>query len=67
MTQVYRFHDSVAVHLGKGETVYLRPIDARKLAIALNAAQLDCLSCKFTESTLGTVSFDTPDGRDGYE
>ena len=63
MAQVYRFHDAVAVHLGEGETVYLYPADARKLALALNAAHLDCVACKFTDSKCGTVSFETLDGR----
>lgn len=35
--QVHRFYDRVAVYVGRGETVYLTPVEARKMAKALNA------------------------------
>ena len=33
---VHRFHDSVAIWIGTGETVYLTTKDARKLSRAIN-------------------------------
>ena len=32
----HRFHDSIAIYIGTGETVYLTAKDARKLARAIN-------------------------------
>lgn len=55
MTQVHRFRDKVAVYVGKGETVYLSPANARKLARALNAAAKSCETEAFTESRDLTV------------
>lgn len=34
--QTHRFHNSVAIWIGTGETVYLTARDARKLAKAIN-------------------------------
>ena len=56
MAQVHRFRDTVAVYVGGGETVYLAPQNARKLARALNAAARSCDRESFTESTCGTVN-----------
>lgn len=61
--QVHRFRDSVALYVGKGETVYLRPGDARKLARAINRAAKSCATESFAESTCGTAQFDFVDGR----
>lgn len=55
MAQVHRFGDKVAVWVGKGQTVYLSPTNARKLARALNRAARSCKSEPFTESRDLTV------------
>lgn len=55
MASIYRFHDTVAVYMGTGATVYLSPAEARKIARALNANARDIGERKFTESTLGTT------------
>ena len=54
MSRVYRFRDTVAVSLGNGETAYINPKHARKLARALNRAAKSCETERFTESTVGT-------------
>lgn len=56
MAQVHRFRDKVAVYVGGGETVYLAPKNARKLARALNAAARSCDRESFAESTCETVN-----------
>lgn len=56
MAQVHRFRDKVAVYVGKGETVYLSPKNARKLARALNVAARSVDRESFAESTCGTVN-----------
>jgi hypothetical protein len=56
MAQVHRFRDKVAVYVGGGETVYLKPANARKLARALNAAARSCDKESFVDSTCGTVN-----------
>lgn len=58
MAQVHRFHDRVALHAGKGETVYLSPKNARKMARALNAAARSCDKESFVESAGLTVNVD---------
>jgi hypothetical protein len=55
--QIHRFRDAVAVYIGTGETVYLRPADARKLSRAINRAAKSCESESFSQSTCGTASF----------
>ena len=60
MAQVHRFHDSVAVHVGKGETVYFSAKDARKLARALHAVALSCERESFAESRGLTVHVPEP-------
>lgn len=56
--QVHRFRDDVAIYLGKGETVYLTPKEARQLSAAINRAAKSCETETFTESTCGTTRFD---------
>ena len=60
MAQIHRFRESVAVHVGKGETVYFSPKDARKLARALNAAARSCDREPFSESRGLTVNVPEP-------
>jgi hypothetical protein len=48
--QVHRFGDCVAAYLGNGETVYLTPKDAKKLARALNACARDVAESRFVDS-----------------
>ena len=58
--QVHRFGGRVAVSLpGKGETVYLTPKEAQRLAKALNAgARNIAQQPRFSESDFVTVSFE---------
>ena len=58
MAQVHRFRNKVAVHAGKGETVYLSPKNARKMARALHAAARSCDKESFADSAGLTVSID---------
>ena len=62
--QVHRFHEAVALFAGKGETVYLTPLDARLLGEALIIAADDAETRKFTESACGTFQRHCEDGRD---
>lgn len=60
--QVHRFRDSVAIHVGNGETVYLTPAMARILSRALLKAAQSVKREKFTDSPSGlTVSVDIGD------
>jgi hypothetical protein len=59
MAQVHRFHDKVAIYIGTGETVYLEPKLARKIAKALNSCAKDIGARKFTDSSFGTHEFET--------
>lgn len=52
---VHRFRDCVAIHVGTGETSYLTPKQARKLAHSLYKACRDIDRRPFTESDLDTV------------
>ena len=64
---VHRFGDKAAVSLpGKGETVYLTPKEARKLARALNSCARSIGAVSFRDSDFGTVTIDVsaPHGRD---
>jgi hypothetical protein len=54
--QVHRFRDSVAAYLGNGDTTYLTPKEARKLARALNGAARSCEREGFAASTFATVT-----------
>lgn len=55
--QVHRYRDSVAVYLGKGQTVYLTPKEARQFARAINKTAKSCQSETFAQSTCGTTEF----------
>ena len=61
MAQIHRFRDAVALHIGEGETVYLRPREARRIARYLNAAAKDVQARPFGESEFKTQSFDLED------
>jgi len=47
---VHRFRDHVAVHVGTGETTYLTPKQARKLARALYVATRDVETHSYQDS-----------------
>lgn len=52
--QIHRFHNKVAGYVGTGETVYLTPKEARKIAKALNACARSCDKESFQESNFNT-------------
>lgn len=52
--QIHRFRGSVAVYVGRGETAYLSPKDAKTLAKALTRAAKSCETESFVDSTCGT-------------
>ena len=53
--QVHRFRGKVACYLGKGETCYLSPAEAIKLARALRACAQDVAKVpSFADSKVGT-------------
>jgi len=52
-TQVHRHHDTVAIYVGFGQTVYLSPEQAKKLSLSLEITAEDIEACKFTESRVG--------------
>jgi hypothetical protein len=54
--RVHRYHDSVAVHVGSGETTYLSPKNARRLATALLQAAKSVETEKFSESNVPNTS-----------
>lgn len=54
IAQVHRFHDAVAVFIGKGETVYLTHDQAQQLGRAL----IDCAADVWAKPFL-KCSFDT--------
>lgn len=56
--QVHRFHDKVAAYLGKGETVYLTPMEAEALGDAFIRAAKSCREEKFGKSTFGTYTIE---------
>jgi hypothetical protein len=56
--QVHRLRDHVAVYLGNGETVYIRPIDARTIAFALNECAHDIENIpNFSHSQFGSMEW----------
>ena len=61
--QVHRFRDSVAVHLGTGETVYLTPREARQFTRAINKVARSCDSESFAESAGNTHAFEFGEAR----
>ena len=52
--QIHRFGDCVAIYLADGETVYLTPADAKRIAKYLNAAAKDCKESRFVASDFVT-------------
>ncbi len=53
--QVHRFRDHVALYVGNGETVYVKPQDARTLGEALLACADDVeIQPNFSLSQVGT-------------
>jgi len=53
---IYRFGESVAMHLPVDGTCYLTAADARRIARALNAAARNIAAePKFSHSTFGTI------------
>jgi len=59
--QVHRFGDCVAASLGTGETVYLTPKDAKKLARTLNACASNVKASRFVDSEFTTVGLELED------
>lgn len=53
--QLHRFRDSVAVWVGKGETVYMSADEAEAFAKALQHAAQSIRTEGFAQSTCGTV------------
>lgn len=53
--QLHRFRDSVAVWVGKGETVYMTADEAEAFAAALLRAAQSIRNEGFAQSTCGTV------------
>lgn len=59
--QIHRFGDCVAMFLSNGETVYMTPKDARKIAKNLNACARDVKHAKFVDGTFKTFEIDLTD------
>lgn len=55
IASVHRFGDSVAVYVGDGQTAYLTPPQAKKLAKALNTCARSCMTESFVKSAFLTV------------
>jgi hypothetical protein len=64
MSQVHRFHDSVALFIGTGATGYFTAKEARQIARALNSCAKSVERERFSASTFGSV--DLPNGSDAY-
>jgi len=58
--QLHRFRGDVAISLGQGETAYLTPVIARKVAAALRACAKDIGAHEFYKSQFATVRFEQP-------
>ena len=58
MAQIHRFRDAVALSVGTGQTVYMGPKEARKIAKALINAARSVERETFAQSTCPTVSVD---------
>ena len=55
---LHRFHDQVALWLGNGETLYLDPNQALKIARALNKCAKEIKTgVKFQDSKINTIDF----------
>lgn len=63
VASVHRFGDAVAVYVGDGQTTYLSPTQARRLARALNRCAWSIANEKFVESSFGTVSIAKEEGQ----
>lgn len=59
--QVHRFRDKVAVYVGNGDTVYLDPDTAYKLANALDDCAISIRDQPFTHSTFETREIELGD------
>jgi len=55
IASVHRFHDTVAVYIGMGETIYLSAKEAAALARALNACSRDIKKSSFVNSEFKTT------------
>lgn len=66
-SQVHRYGDAVAVHIGPGETTYLTPSAWRKIALAGNEIARSIEREKFVDSSGLTFSQESEDGRNEYE
>ena len=53
-SQIHRFHDTIAIFIGKGETM----ARAADIASALLKTTKDVETVKFTKSTLETFNFE---------
>lgn len=63
IASVHRFHDTVAVYMGTGETVYLDVEQAATLAAAIQKCKRDIFSNGFTDSKFQKVSIERPKRR----
>jgi hypothetical protein len=56
--QIHRFHDKVAMYLGDGQTVYLKPHDAMVLASKMLECYRDIEARRFRDSTFATFDME---------
>lgn len=56
MATAYRYGDMIALAVGKGETRYLTPADARKLARHINRVAREIAKAEFVASITGTIT-----------
>lgn len=61
--QVHRFHDHVAVYIGRGKTVYMTPEEAQTLAQALLASAHNVLTVPYGKDSLPTWSYEIEERR----
>lgn len=59
--QIHRFGDCIAMYLSNGETVYMTPQDARKIAKNLNACARDIKQAKYINGTFKTFELELAD------
>jgi len=52
---LHRFHNTVAIYLGDGETIYLTPKEARKIAAGLFKFARDIETKDFSDSQVHTI------------
>jgi hypothetical protein len=53
--QIHRYGEKVAIYLGSGNTSYLLPRDAKRIAKHLIECAKDIEKKEFKESTIGTI------------